>query len=347
MKRLFVLSGKERGFTLAEVIVAVAITGFVVLATWRVITFSLHSITRQDQKIKALHISQAHLARLEAETFSRVVPETYVIHSAGTSLPSYQLNIYDPDVAASRIFVSSDDDYWYSSDGLGFSPNDDNDDGILVVGKKNGIVTVFTGTASSPPSSTEYLWTQSNLTLTFSDSEEDAGLEIQIYYRYYHLVDEGATVPSSDGEGLKERTIKLVTGVGDTDGNGTPEEKTDILGYDLTDEATLLPSSDYESFYPQARELTFRDKKGNAVWIYYVPNSDTDSSGPSGAPDGYLDPTENSIVGVVAGNFWDLDQGGPPQPPKITKTKKITVTEYWKQGGKIQDAKQEAYIVDR
>jgi len=119
------------------------------------------------------------------------------------------------------------------------------------------------------------------------------------------------------------------------------------LGMNLT-RNEALDSSDYDSFDPQTGELTFIDtKQEDSVWIYYLPDSDTDSSGPEGIPDGYLDPTENSIVGVVAGNFWDLDQGAPPQPPRITKTKKIAVTQYWKQGGKIQEAKQEAYIVDR
>jgi len=109
------------------------------------------------------------------------------------------------------------------------------------------------------------------------------------------------------------------------------------LGMNLT-RNEALDSSDYDSFYPQTRELTFMDtRQEDSVWIYYLPDSDTDSSGPEGVPDGYLDPTENSIVGVVVGNSYD----------PVAKTKEITVTEYWKQGGKIQKSEQKAYIMDR
>lgn len=82
------------------------------------------------------------------------------------------------------------------------------------------------------------------------------------------------------------------------------------------------------------------DDEGKSVWIYYLPDSDTDSSG----PDGYLDPTENSVVGVVAGNFCNPDGSATNQ---ITKTKEITLTEYWRQAGQIQQAEQKAYIMDR
>ncbi len=328
-KKNYLTTPKESGFTLVEVIVAVAILSFAIFATLRVITASLNSITRQGQRVKALHLAQSHLAKLEAESFSKVVPENWRIDSGTT----YSLNIYDPDVSASEIFVSSDDNYWYSSDGLGFSPNDNSDDGILVVENKDGTTTVFTQVLSSP-ASTEYLWTQSNLTLTFSDS--DVGREIQIYYRYYHLVKEGGTVPSSDEGGLKERIIKLVTSVGDTDGNGTVGEKSDILGDDLTD-ADPLSSSDYENFDPQTGELTFiATKQSHSVWIYYLPQKTADTDG-----DGYDDPGDKSILGVVEGSFCNPDGSLANQ---ITNTKKLTVTEFWKQGKDVQSTTQETYI---
>lgn len=316
MKRLFFLSRKERGFTLAEVIVATAIIGFVILATWRVITSSLHSITRQDQKMKALHISQAHLARLEAETFSGIVPENFIVpptHEYQLESISYNNQIVDEDGSGD---ASTDDFELYKSNG---NPID---------------------------STAGWSYEPSSRTIT-GIPDIHIGQEIYVDYEYYHLVDEGATVPpngESLGEGLKERTIELVTSVGDTNGNGTSGEKSDILGDDLTDNVPLSPS-DYESFDPQTRELTFMEAKAtNSVWVYYLPDSDTDSSGPDGVPDNYLDPTENSIVGVVAGNFSNPTGSVTNQ---ITETKKITVTQYWKQGGQIQKAEQIAYIMNR
>jgi len=316
MKRLFVLSGKERGFTLAEVIVAMAIISFVVLATWRVITSSLHSITRQDQKVKALHISQAHLARVEAEMFSGIVPENFIVPPTH----EYQLEsiIYNNQIV--------------DEDGSG-----DASTGDFELYQSNGDPIDSTAGWSYDPASQKI----TGIPVTYE------GKEVYLVYVYYHLVDEGATVPpngESLGEGLKERTIKLVTSVGDTDGNGTAGEKSDILGDDLTDNILLSPS-DYESFDPQTGELTFIEaKETNSVWVYYLPGSDTDSSGPDGVPDSYLDPTENSIVGVVAGNFSSPTGSVTNQ---ITETKKITVTQYWKQGGQIQKAEQIAYIMNR
>ena len=324
-KKNYLTTSKEQGFTLVEVIVAVAILSFAIFATLRVITASLNSITRQGQRIKALHLAQAHLAKLETESFSKVVPENWRIDSGTT----YSLNIYDPDVSTSEIFVSSDDNYWYSSDGLGFSPNDNSDDGILVVENKDGTTTVFTQVLSSP-ASTEYLWTQSNLTLAFSAS--DVGREIQIYYRYYHLVEEGGTVPSSDGEGIKEKVIKLFTDVGDTNGSGTDGEKDDILGEDFT-AGNSLSSSDYDGFNPQTKELTFVDsKKGNSVRIYYLSLRNGQ------------DPANNSIVGIVKGNLWDPDSGSTTTEITPTTIKQITVTEYWKQGNEIKSTQQQTYI---
>ncbi|GAG98453.1 unnamed protein product [marine sediment metagenome] len=90
----YLTTAKEQGFTLVEVIVAVAILSFVIFATLRVITASLNSITRQGQRVKALHLAQAHLAKLEAESFSRVVPEIWRIGVGGADW--YQLTIYDP-----------------------------------------------------------------------------------------------------------------------------------------------------------------------------------------------------------------------------------------------------------
>ena len=336
MRRLFVLSGKERGFTLVEVIVAMAIISFVVLATWRVITSSLHSITRQDQKVKALHISQAHLARLEADTFSRVVPENWIIGAGGDE---YQLSIYDsshPSFAINQ-FIASDFTYWYSAtpDGLGFS-NDGEDDGILVASADGASVyTCKSATANETggpgtPADSDYNWNTDDFRLFFDG--EDKGEEIQIYYRYYHLVDEGATIPWLDAEPTEKGVVKLITDPGDPNNIEVEEiESGDPIDPDEYDSVT--------------RELIFNaSEEGDSVWIYYLPDSDTDSSGPGGAPDGYLDPTENSIVGVVVGNFCNPDGSATNQ---ITKTKKITLTEYWRQAGQIQQAEQKAYILDR
>ncbi|GAH63899.1 unnamed protein product, partial [marine sediment metagenome] len=173
-RKNYLTTPKEQGFTLVEVIVAVAILSFAIFATLRVITASLNSITRQGQRVKALHLAQAYLAKLEAESFLNVIPEIWTIDST-----TYQLSIYDDNIPASQIFIATDDSDWYEV--IGFN-NDDNDDGILIADKDG---TPYTVTFTSPPSSGEYFWTPSNLTLTFSDS--DAGTQIQIYYRYYHL----------------------------------------------------------------------------------------------------------------------------------------------------------------
>lgn len=317
MKKLFFLSRKERGFTLVEVIVAMAIISFVILATWRVITSSLHSITRQDQKMRALHISQAHLARLEAETFSGIVPENFIVPPT----QEYQLEsiIYNNQIV--------------DKDGSGDASTDD-----FELRESDG--------DQIDPATTNWSYDPGNRKIIGIPSTYQ-GQEVYVDYEYYHLVDEGATVPSNGeslGEGLKERTIELVTSVGDTNGNGTSGEKGDILGDDLTDNVQLSPS-DYESFDPQTRELTFIEaKETNSVWVYYLPDSNTNSSGPDGVPDNYLDPTENSIVGVVAGNFSNPTGSVTDQ---ITETKKITVTQHWKQGGQIQKAEQIAYIMNR
>ena len=302
MKRLFVISGKERGFTLAEVIVAMAIISFVVLATWRVITSSLHSITRQDQKVKALHISQAHLARLEAETFSRIMPENFVVPSART----YRLQ--------SIIYSSQIVD----DDGSG-----DASPGDFKLYQSNG---------TEIGSDTGWSYDAANRRIIGIPSDEvQVGEEVYLVYEYYHLVDEGGTVPSFDAEAREEGVVKLVT---------DPGELSSIAVEEIESGNSIAPD-DYDSV---TRELIFTSDLGNSVWIYYLPDSDTDSSGPGGAPDGYLDPTENSIVGVVAGNFCNPDGSATNQ---ITKTKEITLTEYWRQAGQIQQAEQTAYIMDR
>ncbi len=324
---------KEAGFTLVEVMVAIAILSFAIFATLRVITASLNSINRQGQRGKALHLAQAHLVELETKSFSRIVPETWTITGTGDPLRYvYQLNIYHANVSPSETLVSSDDDYWYDSDGLGFSPNDGNDDGILVVENEEGTVTVFTRN-DPPTSSTQYSWDPNNLTLAFLDA---AGKEIQIYYRYYHLIREGGTIPMLDGEGLKKNTIKLITSVGDTNGTEPAGEKSDIMGDDLTDD-TPLSASDYESFDSQTKELTFAEAKGGkSVYIYYLSNKGTDIDG-----DGYKDPLGDAILGVAEGSFYNPDGSIANQ---ITSTKKVSVTEYWKQGENIQSTRQEAYI---
>ena len=328
---------KEAGFTLVEVMVAIAILSFAIFATLRVITASLNSINRQGQRGKALHLAQAHLVELETKSFSRVVPESWVINSSPS--PEYQLNIYDPNVSPGEILISSDDDYWYDSDGLGFSPNDNEDDGILVVsGDGTTVYTCNDATASETDGpgtvDSDYNWNTDDSKLFFD--ADDQGNEIQIYYRYYHLIKEGGTVPMLDGEGLKEGTIKLITSVGNANGNEAAGEKSDIMGDDLTDDAPLS-SSDYESFNSQTKELTFiDDKKGNSVYIYYLSNKGTDTDG-----DGYKDPLDDAILGVVEGSFYNPDGSIANQ---ITDAKRVSVSEYWKQGENIQSTRQEAYV---
>ena len=325
---------KEAGFTLVEVMVAIAILSFAIFATLRVITASLNSINRQGQRVKTLHLAQAHLVELETKSFSRIVPESWVIDS---SAASYRLDIYNPNVSPSEILVSSDDDYWYDDDDsdtedIGFDDTGQNkSDGILVATKDG---TPYTVTSTSPPPSEYYNWNSSTLTLTFSS--DNAGKEIQIYYRYYHLVEEGGTIPLADGEGLKKRTIKLITSVGDTDGSGTAGEKSDIMGDDLTSVAPLS-SSDYESFDSQTKELTFAEaKEGNSVYIYYLSKKGADIDN-----DGCKDPLDDAILGVVEGSFCNPDGSIANQ---IISTKRVTVIEYWKQGENIQSTRQEAYM---
>jgi prepilin-type N-terminal cleavage/methylation domain-containing protein len=333
-KKNYLTIAEELGFTLVEVIVAVAIISFAIFATLRVITASLNSITRQGQRIKALHLAQAHLAKLEAESFSKVVPETWRIGTG--ELYWYQLSIYDlnhPFLTVNQ-FINSDCTYWYLPlpDGLGFS-NDGRNDGILVASADGSVYTCASATTNETggPGTLgvqDYNWDTDDFKLFFDDEEE----KIQIYYCYHHLIHEGATVPFFDGERLKEKAIKLYTSVGDTNGNGTGGEKDDILGEDLT-AGNSLSSSDYDSFSPENKELTFVDsKKGNSVRIYYLPLRDGQ------------DPASDSIVGIVKGNLWDPDSGGTTTEISPNTIKKITVNEYWKQGKDIQWTTQETYI---
>lgn len=331
---------REAGFTLVEVMVAIAILSFAIFATLRVITASLNSISRQGQRGKALHLAQAHLVELETKSFSLIVPETWTIKGTGDPLRYvYQLNIHNPNVSPGEVLVSSDDDYWYDSDGLGFSPNDNEDDGILVVsGDGTTVYACNDDTASETDGpgtagTADYNWNTDDSRLFFDN--DDAG-EIQIYYRYYHLIKEGGTIPMFDGEGSKKGTIKLITSVGDTDGIDAAGEMSDIMGYNLTDDVPLSPS-DYDSFNPQTKELTFiGDRKGDSVFLYYLPKKGTDIDG-----DGYKDPLDDSILGVVKGSFYNPDGSIANQ---ITDAKRVSVTEYWRQGENIQSSRQEAYI---
>jgi len=285
----------------------VVILSFAIFATLRVITASLNSITRQGQRVKALHLAQAHLAKLEAESFPKVVPENFVVPPT----LEYQLK----SITSNSQIVDKD--------GSG-----DASTGDFELRQSDG-APILSTTGWSYDSASRKI-------IGIPTDEVEVGQEVYLEYKYYHLVEEGGTIPSSDGEGLNERTIKLITSVGDTNGNGTPEEKSDILGDDLTDNVLLSPS-DYESFDPQTGKLTFIEtKQGNSVWIYYLPQKTTDSDG-----DGYEDPTDDSILGVVEGSFYNPD-GSPPDG--ITNTKKVTVTEHWKQGKDIQRTEQETYI---
>jgi len=216
MNKNLVIQGRS-GFTLAEVIVAVAILSFAIFSTWRVITSSVNSVTLQDKQIKALHIGQACLGRLEGNPFHSVVPENWTIDSGLT----YTLSIYDSSISSDKIFITPDDPNWPISDY-------DNSDGILVADKDGNPYRKVI--SSPPPNSGEYNWDPNTLTLTFNS--DDQGKEVQIYYHYYHLVDEGGTIPSSDGEGRKERVIKIITKAGDANEDGEINSG-DIIVFDF------------------------------------------------------------------------------------------------------------------
>jgi len=307
---MFILKD-EAGFTIVEVVAAAVILAFVIFATLRVITSSLNSIARQEKRMRALHIAQECVGRLEGESFDRVVPENFIVPSTRDYILesiTYNSQIVDKDGNGT---ASAGDFKLYENNGTEIS----------------------SGWSYDP----------ANLKITNIPSSYE-GKEVYVSYEYYHLIDEGGTIPSSDGEGRKKRVIKLTTDVGDTNGNGTAGEKDDILGDDLNTSTLYdLSSSDYKSFNPDTRELTFNeDKEGHSVWIYYLPENSNDLLGPEGTSDGYYDPTDTSIVGVVEGSFWDVISGCTTTA--ITPVKRNTVTEYWKQKDKIRKIELKTFI---
>ncbi|MCK4617940.1 hypothetical protein KAT45_03445, partial [Candidatus Aerophobetes bacterium] len=136
---------------------------------------------------------------------------------------------------------------------------------------------------------------------------------------------EGGTIPDwTDTPGIEEGIIRITTDAGTL--TSITVKKTDT-GENI----------DPDSYSSVTRELTFESSdEGKSVWIYYLPQKTTDSDG-----DGYEDPTNNSILGAIEGSFCNPDGSIVPQ---ITNTKKVTVTEYWKQGKDIQRTEQETYI---
>jgi len=316
---------KKSGFTLIEAIIAAAIIAFAIFATWRVITSSITSITRQDKQIKALHIGQACLGRLEGETFSKVIPENFVATSTG--LINYKLN--ESEILGKNQIVDKNGD-----------GHIDEEDFEIYIYRNGTIAPAAQG------------WSFDSDSLEIKNISVNAGDEVYVNYAYYHLIDEGGTIPSSpDREGIKERTIKLVNDPGD--------DEYDIKIWDFAKEKDpeyntdrfypFLTTGDY-TFNPNTQELTFSkydfnsnpDEKADSVWIYYLPENSTDLSGPDGAPDGYQDPTDDSVVGVVEGSFWDLNSGSTTSA--ITPTKRITVTEFWKQERQIRSVKLETFL---
>lgn len=294
-KKNYLTTPKESGFTLVEVIVAVAILSFVIFATLRVITASLNSITRQGQRVKALHLAQAHLAKLEAESFSKVVPENFVVpptREYQLESIAYNSQIIDKDASGD---ASTGDFRLYRSDG---TP-------IL--------------------STTDWSYDSGNLRIIDIPIDEvEVGEEVYLEYKYYHRVNEGGTIPSWDGQGIEKGVIRITTDAG-TKSSITVKE---------TDKGKNIEPDNYSS---ATREVSFKKKdEGKSVWIYYLPQRTTDSDG-----DGYEDPTGNSILGVVESNFCNPDGSLANQ---ITNTKKVTVTEYWKQGRDVQSTTQEIYI---
>jgi len=290
-KKNYLTTPKESGFTLVEVIIAVVILSFAIFATLRVITASLNSITRQGQRVKALHLAQVHLAKLEAESFSKVVPENFVVPSTG----EYLLK----SITSNSQIVDKDE-------------SGDASTGDFELRQSDG--TEITGWSYDP---------DSRKIIGIPTDEVEVGEEIYLEYKYYHLVEEGGTIPS-DGETGEEGIVKLVTDPGDLNNIGVEE----------IDSGNSIAPDEYSS---STRELFFNaSDEGKSVWIYYLPQKTTDSDG-----DGYEDPTDDSILGVVEGSFYNPD-GSPPDG--ITNTKKVTVTERWKQGKDIQRTEQETYI---
>ena len=318
---------KDSGFTLIEVVVAVAVLAFAIFATWRVISSSVSSITRQEKQVKALHIGQACLGRLEGEDFSKVVPENFVATSSGSI--NYKLN--ESEILNKNQIV------------------DKNGDGV--VDKEDLEVYIYRNGTINPA---QEGWSFDSNNLEIKNISVTTGDEVYINYAYYHLIDEGGTIPSSDGEGIKERTIKLLNDPGDDEHDikiwdFAKEKDPEYDPSSNPDHPFLDPTSDY-TFNPDTQELTFSkydfnsnpDGKADSVWIYYLPDSTDDWSGPDGIPDGYQDPTDDSIVGVVQGCFWDVSSGSTTTA--VTPTKRITVTEFWKQEEEIRKVELKTFI---
>jgi len=298
------LSRKE-GFTLVEVIVAIAILAFSVLATVRIVTASLSSILGEGKRVNAHWLGIACMKRLEGEKWERIPPEVWIITDKETGDFTYRLNL-----SLSTQLVIRDDPYWYdTTSGLGISPSDGQDDGVLVVGERN----VFTRVTTSP-SSGEYNFDPSTFTFTFSS--QDVGKEVHIYYRYYTFIDEGGTIPPS---------LTLQT-VAQAEWPWVEEVHT----------RSLITPISYVSL---TREVSFQSADvGKCVWIRYLPKWESDSDG-----DGYEDPTLGSIVGVVKGAFWDPEKG--KDTSLKTQVKHLQVLMFWKEKELIKDLTEETYIV--
>ncbi|RLE07491.1 hypothetical protein DRJ00_08045 [Candidatus Aerophobetes bacterium] len=290
---------KDSGFTLIEVVVAVAILAFAIFSTWRVISSSVSSITRQEKQVKALHIGQACLGRLEGEDFSKVIPENFVATSSG--LINYKLN--ESEILNKDQIV------------------DKNGDGV--VDKKDFEVYVYRNGTINPA---QEGWSFDPDNLEIQNISVTAGDEVYINYAYYSLVDEGGTIPSSDGEGIKRGTIKLIT---------DPGNLSSITVEELSSASPIYPVN-YSS---DTCELSFASSdETKSVWIYYLPERTTaDTNG-----DGYQDPTDDSIVGVVQGSFWDIGSGSTTTA--VTNTKRVSVTEFWKQEEEIRKVELKTFI---
>lgn len=294
----------KKGFTLVEVIVAITILAFSVLATVRIVTASLGSILGEGKRVNARWLGIACVKRLEGERWEKVPPEVWIITDKETGDYTYRLNL-----SLSTQLVTRDDPYWYdTTSGLGISPSDGNDDGVLVVGGGS----VFTRVSTSP-SSGEYNFDPSTFTFTFSS--QDAGKEVYLYYRYYAFVDEGGTIPSS---------LTLQT-VAQAEWPWVEEVRT----------GSLITPISYVSL---TREISFQSADvGKRVWIYYLPKRESDSDG-----DGYEDPALGSIVGVVKGTFWDPERG--EDTSLKTQVKHLRVLMFWKEEELIKDLTEETYI---
>ena len=128
---------------------------------------------------------------------------------------------------------------------------------------------------------------------------------------------------------MNTRIIKIVRTGKQTFGNGIIDTPDDVGGWPEYTSVRAPVDSDHDGMPDEWEErfgLNLNDPSDGA----------TDTDG-----DGYEDPTDDSILGVVEGSFYNPD--GTPVS-LITNAKKVTVTEYWKQGKDIQSTKQETYI---